>query len=500
MRALVPAPVCIPLIAAAVALLLQRKLDLQRAASIAGLVATLAVSLWILASVYRSGPIAAHLGGWPAPVGIVLVADLYSSLLVLVSSITVTVVLIYAIGQLSFSLESRFFHPLYLVLTAGVTASFLTADLFNLFVAYEVTLIASYALLTLGGMGVQVRPALTYVVVNLFASILFLTGVSFVYASLGTVNMADLSQKAASLDPPLRMALAFVFLVVFGIKAAVFPLYFWLPDSYPTAPTSITAVFAGLLTKIGVYSLIRQFTLVFGVKGTLRDVLLAVAGLTMVIGVLGAIAQDDIKRVLSFQIISHVGFIVLGLAIASVGSLAAGIFYTIHHIPVITSLFLIGGNVEKVTGTGALPKLGGMARRMPASAILFLIGGASLAGVPPSSGFFGKLGLIQSGISDRTYLLVAIALLTSFLTLFSVFKVWGGVFWGEPDEPPPIASSHGAAKLYVPRLMTAATTALVVVVVGIAIGVEPLYRLCARAAENLIEPSQYIAAVMGRHP
>lgn len=498
MKAVAVAPILLPLGGAALSLALHRRVALQRAISLLCTSGTLVASVVILCKVGSSGPVVVNVGGWPAPVGITLVADLTSSLILAVSAATTLAVLVFAIGQLTMLMEARYFHPLYLVLTGGVGAALLTGDLFNLFVAFEVMLIASYALLTLGGGGLQIRPALTYVVVNLFASSLFLTGVGLVYASVGTVNMADLSLKIPTLDPGLQSALAVLFFMIFGIKAAIFPLFFWLPDSYPTAPTPITAVFAGLLTKIGVYSIIRIQSVVFGGGGVPKVLVLSIAAATMVVGVLGAIAQDDMKRILSFHIVSQIGYMIFGFGLSTAAGLAATILFVVHQIPVKASLFLVSGLIEKTTGTGALHRLGGMARRMPVAGALFMAAALSLAGLPPLSGFFGKLALVQAGIASGDFVLVAVSLVVSLLTLFSMLKIWAGVFWGEPDEPPPEVSARGTSRLRAPALMTAATAGLVALTLGIALWVEPIYGLCARAAQELGDTSRYVSTVMGR--
>ena len=258
------------------------------------------------------------------------------------------------------------FHPVYLVLASGVSAAFLTGDLFNLFVAFEVMLMASYVLITLGGRADQVRSGMTYVVISLVASTLFLASLALVYAATGTVNLADLGPKIAALPDGFRSALAVLLIVVFGIKAAIFPLFFWLPDSYPTAPTPVTAVFAGLLTKVGVYAIIRTQTLLFPEGTRPGTLLLVVAGLTMVVGVLGAIAQDDVKRILSFNIVSHIGFMIMGLSFFPPAGMAATVYYLVHHIVAKTTLFLTGGLMEHVGGSSRLTRLGGMVRTAPA--------------------------------------------------------------------------------------------------------------------------------------
>jgi multicomponent Na+:H+ antiporter subunit D len=495
---LVPLPIVVPLVAAAGALLLHRRLRWQRVLSGVAVTGCVAASGVLLAVVARDGTAVTQLGGWPAPVGITLVADLFSALLLAVSMVTVLCVLAFAVGQLDRLTESRFFHPLYLVLAAGVSASFLTGDLFNLFVAFEIMLISSYVLLTLAGGRESIRPAMTYVVVNLLASTLFITAVGLVYAATGTVNLADLAGRVSDLPAGVQEPLRLLLFVVFGIKAAIFPLFFWLPDSYPTAPTSITAVFAGLLTKIGVYAIIRTQTVVFSEAGRGPDTLiLFLAGATMLVGVLGAIAQDDVKRILSFHIVSQIGYMVLGLGLFSVAGLAGATLFMVHQIPVKTSLFLVGGVVESMTGTGALHRLGGLARRAPLVAALFMLGALSLAGLPPFSGFFGKLALVAAGFEADRWLISGIALGASILTLFSMTKIWTGVFWGDPDQPPPLPEAHGEGRLRPPALMTAATVALVGVTLAIAVVAEPLYGMSLRAGEELADPNSYVEAVLG---
>ena len=487
--------IALPLLGAALALLLGRWRALQRAVAIPTVATSLVASVALLLAVERGGTVAVQVGGWDAPFGITLVADLMSMLLLVVSLATALCVQLFAMGHLEASVESSYFHPLYLVLVTGVAASFLAGDLFNLFVAFEVMLIASYALLTVGGNRSAVRPAMTYVVISLLASTLFLTAVALLYAATGTVNMADLAGRVAELPEALRSAFALLLLVVFGIKAALFPLFFWLPDSYPTAPTPVTAVFAGLLTKVGVYALLRtQTTVLGGGEGGPSTLILALAGITMVVGVLGAIAQDDIKRILSFHIVSQIGYMVLGLGLFTVAGLAGAILFVVHQIPVKTSLFLVGGMVEKATGTVELDRLGGLVRRLPVAGALFLVAAFSLAGLPPFSGFFGKLALVQAGFGAERWLVTAVALGGSILTLFSMTKIWAGAFWGQPSDR---GQAEDSARLRVPAVMTGSAAALVAITVGIAVFAEPLNNLSVRAAEELIDPSAYVDAVLG---
>jgi multicomponent Na+:H+ antiporter subunit D len=311
---------------------------------------------------------------------------------------------------------------------------------------------------------------------------LFLLALAFVYAATGTLNLADLNAKVAELPAGVRSGLALLLIVVFGIKSAIFPLFFWLPDSYPTAPSPVTAVFAGLLTKVGVYALIRSQTLLFPVDTRPGGLLLTVAGLTMVVGVLGAISQNDVKRILSFHIISQIGYMILGLGLFTVAGLAGAVLYVIHHIVVKTTLFLVAGLIEERNGTGDLARLSGVARLEP------------LLGVPPFPGFVAKLALVEAGVGAGSYAIVGVSLAVSLLTLYSMTKIWANVFWGPRQE-----DTRGRT-LTAPRrrLMVGSTALLVAMSLAIAVWAGPLYDLSHRAAEDLVDPSAYIEAVLGR--
>ncbi len=294
---------------------------------------------------------------------------------------------------------------------------------------------------------------MTYVVVGLVASGLFLVAIGLLYAATGTVNLTDLGLRLEAVDPALRSAAGWLLFMVFGIKAAIFPLFFWLPDSYPTAVTPVTAIFAGLLTKVGVYAMIRTQSLLFPGEGP-STAILVIAGLTMVIGVLGAIAQGDIKRILSFHIISQIGYMIMGLGFFTVAGIAAAIVFIVHQIVVKTVMFLVGGLVETVSGTGRLKDVTGVLHRFRIIALLFLPAALSLAGLPPFSGFVGKLALVQAGFDAGRWVIVGVSLFASVLTLLSMTKIWSGAFWGTPTFsprrraaawwPPPAVSSPSA--------------------------------------------------------
>ncbi len=486
MSQLLASAVAVPLLAASLTVLVGKRLVAQRILAGLGVSFTLGAAVALLVESDRSGPVVAQMGGWAAPAGITLVADRFSAIVLTVSAAMLVAVLAYAIGQLGRDAVDWWFHTKYLVLTSGVALSLLTGDLFNLFVGFEMMLIASYVLLTVRTGPPQIRATISYVVINLVASALFLVLIAFVYGATGTINLADLAGKLGGIDPAVADALGLLMLVVFGIKAGLFPLFMWLPDSYPTAPAPVTAIFAGLLTKVGVFVIIRTQTLLFPSEGP-STLLLFVAGATMTVGVLGAIAQNDVKRILSFHIISQIGYMIMGLGFLSVAGLTAAILYITHHIVVKTGLFLVGGLVEAEQGTGALDRTGGLLHRRPVVALLFLPLALSLAGIPPFSGFVAKLALIQEGVALGRGVIVAVSLAVGLLTLFSMTKIWGAAFWGEPR---PSEGRAGAGALV-------ATAAVVTISLAVAFFAQPLLELSSRAATELLDPSVYVTAVLG---
>jgi multicomponent Na+:H+ antiporter subunit D len=428
-------------------------------------------------------------GGWIGPIAITLVADRMAAVMVLVALAVMAIVLVYAIGQRTADEHSPFYHPVYMVMAAGVAQAFLAGDLFNLFVAFEILLIASYVLLTLEGTNEQVRSGTTYVVLNILESLVLLMAVGLVFAATGTVSMAELPARLAELPDGVRAGLNLLLLVAFGIKAAVFPLFFWLPDAYPTAPSSVSAVFAGLLTKVGVYCIIRTQTLLF--PGEFRELIIVIGALTMVIGVIGAISHNDMKRLLSFHIVSQIGYMVFGLGLGGVAAIAATIFFLIHQIPVKTALFLVEGIVERDSGSSSLDAVSGLARRSPFLAMMFLLPAFSLAGLPPFSGFLGKFAIVRAGFSVEEYLGVGVALAVSLFTLLSMTKIWVSAFWGEP----PVGATERGGLLRGNRLMTASTAAIVVIGVMIAVVAGPLYDYALAAANQLLDVAGYVNAV-----
>ena len=523
-----PLAVLIPFLGAALNFIIVHRNRLQRGVTVGAMVLTLILNAFMLANVWNQGPQVVHLGDWAAPYGIVMVVDQLSALMLVVSVVVSLAVLIYAVSEGVASGDDEgpisIFYPTFLLLIAGVSHAFLAGDLFNLYVGFEILLTASYVLLTMGGTAQRIRAGVTYVVVSVISSILFLISLGMIYGATGTVNMADLSVKLADLPQGTQMQLHLMLLIAFGVKAAIFPLSFWLPDSYPTASAPVTAVFAGLLTKVGVYSIIRTETLLF--PGTqINDLLMWVALLTMVVGILGALAQIDIKRMLSFTLISHIGYMIFGIALGTQAALAAVVYYIAHHIVIQTSLFLVAGLIERRGGSTNVDRLAGMFKISPLLSVLYMIPALNLGGIPPFSGFLGKVGLLEAGVEAGTwlsYLLVGVSVFVSLLTLMALIRVWNRVFLRNVDDaeyPDPVLRATTAEGrrprtsravagesgsrfsgrspvVLLPGTMVGATTALVAVGVALTVFAGPLFDLADNASENLINPDRYVNAVL----
>lgn len=487
-------PVVVSLTTAVLIFFLRRNQAASQWLSLGGALICLGVSGLLVSDTIEFGPQAVAFGQWMAPFGIVFIADLFSAAMVVVTAIIGFVSVVYAMADIKDKPSFTLFHVLFHVLLAGVYGAFLTGDVFNLYVWFEVMLIASFGLMILDASKAQVDGAVKYVLLNLISTLMFLLGIGLLYGATGTLNLADLHVKAQAIPENTKQVLAILFLFAFAIKSALFPLFAWLPASYHTLPSAVVALFAALLTKVGVYALIRMYTLVFPlVETSWQPLLIWVAGLTMLTGVLGAASQFDIKRILSFHIISQIGYMVMGLAIFTPIAIAGAIFYIIHHIIVKANLFLIGGYLEKRYGASGLQRLGGAYKSMPYLGFLFLIPAFSLAGFPPLSGFWGKLLVIKASIQTEHYLLAGVALLVGLLTVFSMTKIWSEAFWKtHPQEEEPKEVESSIKVLY---LLPIVTLTLITLVIGLV--AEPFYSFAVEAAEQLLRPSLYIEAVLG---
>ncbi|MCF8266480.1 MAG: Na+/H+ antiporter subunit D [Ignavibacteriales bacterium] len=496
---LIVLPILLPFLTALL-LIFIRSSQLSKYISLSGSFAQLLAGIYLVLSVYNSGIISLQAGSWEAPFGITIVADLLSAGMVLISGLIAFTGSIYSIPLIDNNRIEYRYYPLYQFLFMGINGAFLTGDIFNLYVWYEVMLISSFVLLSLGGTKDQLEGSIKYVTLNLLSSAFFLAAIGILYGISGTLNMADLSVKLHGVsDNPLVFITGILFFIAFGIKSAVFPLFFWLPASYHTPPAPVSAVFAGMLTKVGIYSVFRVYTLIFNIEMYyLQEIFLVIACLTMFTGVMGAAAQNDIRRILSFHIVSQIGYMLLGLALNSTLAIAGGIFYIFHHIIVKTNLFYVGGIVNRIKGTYHLPKLGGIYRRYPYIALLFLIPAFSLAGIPPLSGFWAKFSVAKAGFDLNAYIPVAISLIVGLLTLFSMSKIWNEVFWKDQNESDSNNTHNHEFNPGEKMIIFLPTVILAIITITISLNPDIFFGYAKDAAAQLLDKKEYIQTVLGR--
>lgn len=492
-------PILIPLLTAVLSYLF-RKSPAGRWISVAGTVALLLASVVLMAEVLEEGVVAAQMSNWQAPFGITLVADLLGAVMVVITAITGLATVIYTLSEIPERLERLGFHALLQTLLMGVCGAFVTGDLFNLYVWFEVMLISSFGLLVLGASREQLDGGIKYVLLNLVSTIMFLAGTGLLYGLTGTLNMADLHLAVCEVENTgLLTTVAVMFMVAFGVKAALFPLFFWLPASYHTPPVAVSAIFAGLLTKVGVYALIRMFTLVFDQDvGFTHTILLWASVVTMVTGVLGAAAMNDFRRILSFHIISQIGYMVLGLALYTPLGLMGAVFYLVHHIIVKANLFFVAGVAKRIAGSTDLARIGGLYAHAPVLAFLFLIPAFSLAGFPPLSGFWAKYVVVKAALDLEMWFVAGVSLAVGLLTIFSMTKIWGSAFWpAHPDGVKPRLSDlpmGDRMALMLPIVALAALTCI------IGLFPESFVLFAERAAAQLLDPTDYVTTVLGVQP
>jgi len=491
MNNLLITPVIIPLLTGMLLIIFQKNLKLQRILSLVALLATSVISVLLMIQIRDGGIQTLQLGGWEAPYGISFVGDMFSALLLLATSIVSVCCLIYAFSSIGRKQEKLYFYPLFLFLITGVNGSFLTGDLFNLYVFFEMFLVASYVLITLGGSQRQLRESLKYIFTNIIASAFFLMGVAYLYSMIGTLNLAHLSIRIAEVGQDgLITTVALLFLIVFAMKAGLL-LYFWLPGSYSVPPTAIAAIFAALLTKVGIYAIFRMFTLIFYHEPQITHLFIGIlAAITMVLGGLGAIGYWDLRKILTYNVVISVGFIMAGLVSFTSTGITGSIYYLIHDMLIKGLVFMIGGTIVHLTGTSNLKDISGLIRLHPQLGWMFFIAALSMVGIPPLSGFLGKVFTTQGVFEAGYYWLGGIGLLASLFILYSMVKLFMNAFWGETILS--VEEEKGTTKgLLLPiALLTLASVAL-------GIGAEAITGYVAQAAEELLNPDLYIQAVFG---
>ncbi|MFV3387331.1 proton-conducting transporter membrane subunit [Pseudomonas sp. NY15364] len=492
-HALLVAPILIPLCSLLLAIILRRHLLAVRVLSLSGAALLLAVGLVLVWQAAQGVVLSGQVGNWEAPFGISLVIDRLSAVMIAISALVALVTLLYGVAKDNDSKIGRDFHLFIQGLLTGICGAFITADIFNLYVWFEVLLIASFALMALGGGSRRLAGSMTYVALNLFATLIFLLSAGLVYGASGTLNMGELAVIMRSGEAPAGVTPALLLMLLsFAIKAALFPVFGWLPATYHVALTAVSAMFAGLLTKVGVYALIRLVTLLWPEHGLPHQLLLWVACATMLVGVLGAAAQTEVRRILSFHIVSQVGYMILGLALATPLALAGAVFYLIHHIVVKANLFFIGGLAARICGSERLADMGGLYKRMPWLALLFAIPALSLAGIPPLSGFWAKFLLVKASLDAAAWWAAGIALLTGVFTLLSMNKIWNEAFLKpHPGGEEALQTVTGI------RAAGLGMSALALLTVLIGLGAGPLIDYAVAAAAQLADPQAYLQPFTG---
>jgi len=490
--AVVALPILIPLFLI-VTLLVIKSDKIARWTGVAGSAILLVISVYIFILVRIHGILVLQAGGWEAPYGITLVADYLSILMILFTSLISLPVAIYALHFLPENISPNRFYIFFFALLTGLNGTYVTGDLFNLFVWFEVILISSFVLITLGYSKEQLEGGIKYLALNLLGSLFLLAGTGLLYAQTGTLNMAHLAEILKNSDQIIiTNSAAILFFVAFGIKSAIFPLYFWLPASYHTLNITVISLFSGLLTVTGVYTLIRFFTLFFPDELIFwHKFLLIIAGLTMLSGGLAEVSHYDIRRILSYHIISQTGYILMGLGIFTPLALAGSVFFTLHNMVAKTNTFLIAGIINRAKGSYYLKDLGGLFKQSPLLAILFSIPAFALAGVPPVSGFFAKFILLKAGLENGNYIIIAVAVITAMFTLYSMIKIWNEAFLKvQPGNKKHDYQYKPAFTEYFPSLFLGT--------ISILLGVFAYYIFeCAlEAANQLTDNDIYINAVM----
>ncbi|MCM3745891.1 Na+/H+ antiporter subunit D [Paenibacillus pasadenensis] len=497
MNNIVVLPLLIPLCTAVLLLFFRSSIKLQRMVSVIGQSSSAAACAVLLWQTGTGGVQTLAMGGWKAPYGIMFTADFIAALLVTASTIVAGFCLLYSFGSVGAERETFYFYPFFQFLMAGVNGSFLTGDLFNLFVCFEVMLISSYSLLLLGGTREQLRAGLGYMLINIMSSTLFVAAVAYLYGVTGTLNMAHLSERiAAAGQDGILSVIAMLFLIVFSLKAGLF-LFFWLPGSYAAPPPAVTALFAALLTKVGLYALIRTFTLLFPGDPELTHSWIGwMAGATMLLGAAGALSSKDVMRILNFNIVISVGFAAFGLAVANEASLQGLVFYMVQDMAAKALLFLLGGLMIREAGTQRLDRMGGLYASRPGLAWMFLIAALSAAGIPPLSGFAGKLLLVQGGLQSGAYVLTAVALASSLIVLYTLVRLFMKVFWGTASERPTACSLNESSSPGSSRWAGITAGVLCFLVVLLGVGSEWLAQASSAAVLTLLDPTVYIDAVL----
>lgn len=485
-------PIIIPFFFGMVLMFGQKSLRFQRGGAMLGLILAFISAVSLLFTVKNEGVQKITFGGWPEPFGITMVSDMVSALLVTTTLLLAIFIVWYSFSSIGTAREHFYYYPAIMMIITGVNGAFTTGDIFNMFVFFEVLLMASYVLIVLGGTRAQLAGSIKYILINVISSALFVIAIAYLYAIIGTLNMADISVKIAEINQPaIITVIAVLFLMVFGLKAAIFPLYFWLPTSYAAAPPPVLALFGALLTKVGVYAIMRTYTLFF-INDTAytHELLLWLSVFTILAGCIGALAYFDVKQIIIYNIVIAVGVILFGVAQMNETGLQGAMFYLIHDMIIKAALFMLVGIIVYKTGTTNLRKMGGLMKSSPTLGWFYLIAAFGLAGIPPLSGFVGKLLIAKGGFEAGNTWSSLFVLATSLLVLLSVIRIFIYAFWGEEKPVQPILTNAETTKLFIP------TAIVIIISIAYGVGAEYLAPFMSDAGRLLADPSIYVDAVL----
>lgn len=486
------------MITAVILLLFWQRTRVQRIISVIGNSIAFIMCVRLFYATQEHGFLILNAGNWAAPFGITFVSDSFSSVMVILTALVSLAVGIYSTAALNPSRIKYGYFFLFHFLIMGLLGAFLTGDIFNLYVWFEIVIISSFVLLTIGGKKMQMEGAIKYVTLNILASTIFLTAIGILYGITGTLNMADLSLKISAIENRgLVSVTGLLFFAGFGIKSAIFPLYFWLPSAYHTPPSAIAALFGGLLTKMGVYAMIRVFTLIFRPDDFTLTVFVVIAIMTLITGALGTINKRSVRRMLSYLIVCHIGYMIAGIGIYTELAFVGVIFYMIHDVIVKSNLLMITGIIQKIRETIDMHRLGGLYKDYPKLSLIIAIAMFSLVGIPPLSGFWPKIMLFGESLKAEQYVLFGAIILASFVTLFVIARMWSEVFWKESPKPLTEEIDHFAEVPFAQKVALVAPIAfLSLCSLYIGLNAEGVFEVAQKTAYELMHPNLYIKAVL----
>ncbi len=493
---LVVAPILIPIIFGAALLMFRKETRQHGLIALIAFVLLLSADVALLFRVMEKGQVVMTMGRWLPPFGISFTVDMLGALFAVTAGVVALAGCIFALRDIDATGRRYGFFPFFLLMMAGVHGAFLTGDIFNLYVWFEVLLISSFGMLILGSEHEQIDGATKYAFLNLVATTLFLIATGYLYGIFGTLNMADIVRKvqAGVPDAPL-MTLGALYAFAFGMKAAAFPVNAWLPASYHTPRIVVAALFAGLLTKVGIYALLRTMVMLFPLqRDVLAETIAWVAAATMVLGILGALAQSDIRRMMGFIVISGIGVMLAGLALGSQLSLSAAVFYAVHSMLAMTAIYMLAGLMEEKGGSSSLHRLAGLYGAHPFMAALALVLFFAVAGLPPFSGLWPKVMVVKAALDVGAWWLAFAVLLTGLLTTITLGRVFALAFWRNTVENQAMAAPREARDMtwwlgYFPVILLSA------LVIWIGINPQPLMSLANTAVQGILDPTAYVGTV-----